>query len=93
MVADGRASAATSRAGLAAAAGAGLGIGLLMLHTLGAQVAALRDLAWLNPWTVPLRDSPLLHAVSLTPLLVPLLVGLALTWGSLPFLNRRDVGR
>ncbi|GMA16296.1 hypothetical protein E5F05_14925 [Deinococcus metallilatus] len=85
--------AATGRAGVAAAVGAGLGTLLVVLHTLSGQVAALRDLAWLNPWKEALGGSPLLHPVSVTPLLVCLLVGAAFALIAAPFFQNRDVGR
>lgn len=85
--------AATGRAGVASAMGAGLGIALVVLHTLSGQVAALRDLEWLNPWQYALGRSPLLHPVSVTPLLVCLLVGAALALVAAPFFRNRDVGR
>lgn len=84
--------AATGRAGLASAVGAGAGAALLTVHTLSAQVAALRPLAWLNPWTVPLRDAPLLHPVGGTPLVACAVAGLLLPLLAAPLFFRRDVG-
>ncbi|GHF31558.1 ABC-2 type transport system permease protein [Deinococcus metalli] len=84
--------AATGRPGLAAGVGAGLGVGLMVLHTLSAQVPALRDAAWLNPWTVPLRDAPLTHAVSPAPLIACAVVGLVLVGLARPLFTRRDIG-
>lgn len=83
--------AATGRPGLASAAGAGLGVALLVLHTLSAQVPALRGLSEVNPWKYALGDSPLTRDVSALPLLVFVLVGSALVLAAVPLFSRRDV--
>ncbi|GGR39510.1 ABC transporter permease subunit [Deinococcus ruber] len=85
--------AATGRAGLASGLGVGLGVALVVVHLLSAQVAALRNLAWLNPWTYALGDAPLTQAVAVTPLIVCLLVGFGCLSVVTPLFGRRDIGR
>lgn len=85
--------AATGRAGLASAVGAGLGVAFMVLYTLSTQVSALRNLAWLNPWTYALGDSPLTQPVAVTPLIVCMMVGLVCVGGAGILFERRDAGR